>query len=84
MDEKTLKALIAAGAVKRVHIIANGGHFYVRIDTPNDSFTALTLKGTAKIWTSLDSAAKWIRALGLGNARLDLVNWQPGQRGLGL
>ncbi|MBF0256955.1 MAG: hypothetical protein HQL47_10990 [Gammaproteobacteria bacterium] len=84
MDEKTLKALIAAGAVKRVHLNANGAQFHVRIDTPNDSFVVLTTKGTAKTWSSLDSAAKWLRNLGLGHIRLDLSHWQPGQRGLNL
>jgi hypothetical protein len=84
MDEKTLKVLIAAGAVKTVHVIANGGRFYIRIDTPNDSFSVLTLKGTAKTWSSLDSAAKWMFSLGLGSARLDLANWQPNQRSLAL
>lgn len=84
MDEKTLKALIAAGAVKRVYLVANGGQFHVKIDTPNDSFTALTTKGTVKTWTTLDSAAKWLRNLGLGHARLDISHWQPGQKGLAL
>ena len=41
MDEKTLKALVAAGA-----------------------------------------AAKWVRSLGVGGARVNLTHWQPGQREL--
>ena len=41
-------------------------------------------KGGAKTWGSLDASAKWVRALGIGRAQLDLAMWQPEQRGLGL
>ena len=42
MDEKTLKALVAAGAVKKVDIIATGARFHVEASTPNGSITAET------------------------------------------
>ena len=29
MDERTLRALVEAGALKRVSIVADGAHFYV-------------------------------------------------------
>jgi hypothetical protein len=84
MDEKTLKALVSAGAVKRIRIIGNGVLFHVEADTPNGSVPALTLKGTPKTWRTLDAAAKWVRGLGVGSAQVELARWQPGQVGLKL
>jgi hypothetical protein len=82
MDERMLKALVAAGAVRNINIIASGARFHVEAKTPNGSVTAETLKGTVKTWVSLDAAAKWVRRLGVGAAQVNLTHWQPGQREL--
>jgi hypothetical protein len=82
MDERMLKALIAAGAVRKVSIIASGARFHVEAKTPNGSVTAETLKGTVKTWVSLDAAARWVRRLGIGAAQVNLTHWQPAQREL--
>jgi hypothetical protein len=84
MDEKTLRALVEAGAIKRIRIIGHGAFLHVEADTKTGSITALTLKGTAKTWSSLDTAAKWVRSLGIGVAQIDIAKWQPNQRGLKL
>ncbi len=83
-NEKTLRALVDAGAVKCIRIVADGAFFHVEADTPNSSVTAFTLKGVVKTWSSLDTAAKWVRSLGIGTAQIDIAKWQPGQKGLGL
>ncbi|MFQ5609870.1 MAG: hypothetical protein ACE5F8_06330 [Woeseiaceae bacterium] len=82
MDEKTLKALVAAGAVRTIDIIATGARFHVEASTPNGSITAETHKGKVKTWVTLDAAARWVRGLGVGGARVNLTHWQPGQREL--
>jgi len=82
MDERMLKALVAAGAVRNINIIASGARFHVEAKTPNGSVTAETLKGAVKTWVSLDAAAKWVRRLGVGAAQVHLTHWQPGQREL--
>ena len=84
MNEKTLKALVSAGAVKRVRIIGDGALFHVEADTPNGAVAALTQKGMPKTWRSLDAAARWVRSLGMGSAQVDMARWQPGQGGLAL
>jgi hypothetical protein len=84
MDEKTLRALVEAGAIKRIRIIGDGAFLHVEADTKRGPITALTLKGTAKTWSSLDTAAKWVRSLGIGVAQIDIAKWQPNQRGLKL
>ena len=80
MDERMMKALVAAGAVKRIDIVGNGARFHVEASTPNGPVTAETHKGKIKTWVSLDAAAKWVRSIGIGNANIDLARWQPGQR----
>lgn len=82
MNEKTLRALVEAGAVKRIRIVADGDRFHVEADTPTATVIAATGKGVAKTWSTLDASAKWVRALGMGTAQLDISRWQPDQRGL--
>jgi hypothetical protein len=84
MDERTLKALVAAGAVKNVHIIATGGHFHIEAKTQTGAVTAETQKGKLKTWVTLDAAARWVRGLGIGGAQINLTHWQPDQRELSL
>lgn len=83
MDEKTIRILVEAGAVKQIQIIADGGVFHVDVTTANkDVITALTSKGAIKTWSALDSAAKWVRSLGIGKVQVDLAHWRPGQKAL--
>jgi hypothetical protein len=84
MDEKMLKAMVAAGAIKKIDIIATGARFHVEASTPNGPITAETRKGKVKTWVTLDAAAKWVRNLGMGGARVNLTHWQPGQRELSI
>ncbi len=84
MDVKVLKALIEAGAIKRVRIIGEGSFFRIEVDTQGGSSTINTLKGKLKSWGSLDGAARWIHSLGLGSCQVELARWQPGQKGLKL
>ncbi|MCJ0824862.1 hypothetical protein MQC88_02630 [Luteimonas sp. 50] len=84
MNEKTLRALVEAGAIRRVRIIADGCRFHMEADTANATVIAQTGKGTPKTWGTLDAAARWMRALGIGSAQLDVSRWSPGQRRLAL
>lgn len=81
MDEKMLKAMVTAGAIRKINIIGNGARFHIEANTPNGPVTAETHKGKIKTWVTLDAAAKWVRGLGVGSAHINLAHWQPGQRG---
>ena len=82
MNEKILRALVAAGAVKKVKITAEGSTIYVEAYTGSETTTAKTSKGKLKTWSTVDSAAKWVRTLGIGQMQLDVVRWQPEQKKL--
>ena len=82
MDERMMKAMVAAGAIKNINIIACGARFHIEASTPNGAITAETHKGKVKTWVSLDAAARWVRGLGMGAASINLTHWQPGQREL--
>lgn len=84
MNEKTLRALVNAGAVRRVRIIADGARFHVEADTATGTLIAATGKGAPRTFGSLDATARWMHRLGLGIAQLDVSRWQPQQRGLTL
>ena len=71
MDEKMMRAMVAAGAIKKINIIGNGARFHIEANTPNGSITAETRKGKIKTWVTLDAAAKSVRALGLGSAHIN-------------
>ena len=83
MDSKTLKMLIEAGAVKSVSIVADGATVHASFTTGNgNSQPATTLKGAIKTWSTIDSAAKWVRNLGIGSMKLNVAKWTPNQRGM--
>ena len=82
MNEKILRALVEAGAVKKIKITAEGSTIYVEAYTGSEAITATTIKGKLKTWSTIDSAAKWVRSLGIGQIQLDVAKWQPGQKKL--
>ena len=82
MNEKTLKALLDANAIKQCQIIAQGSQFHVAVKTTGDTKVVTTSRGDIRQWRSLDACAKWIRKIGVGKAQLDLERWQAEQKAL--
>ena len=82
MNEKILRGLVEAGAVKKIKIIAEGSTIFVEVYTGSDAKTAETSKRKLKTWSTLDSAAKWVRSVGIGRVQVDLTKWQPEQKKL--
>ncbi len=84
MNEKIIRALVEAGAVRQVRIVADQERFYVEIQTSSGSDVAQTLQGRLKTWANLNSTAKWVRSMGIGEARLLLTHWTPSQKSIQL
>ncbi len=82
MNEKTIRALVEAGAVKKVLMVADGAAIHVDIVTQGGATTATTLKGTIKTWATIDASAKWVKNLGVGRIQLVVDKWLPGQKGI--
>ena len=82
MNKRILKALVDAGAVKKIKITAKGSLIYIEAHAGPEVTMVTTAKGKLKCWSTIDSAAKWIRSLGIGQMQLDMVNWQPDQKKL--
>jgi len=74
MDERMLKAMVAAGAIKNINIIASGARFHVEAKTPNGPITAETRRGKVRTWVTLDAAARWVRGMGLGAAQVKFAH----------
>ena len=82
MNRATAVALVSAGAIKRVLIIANGSTIHVDVVTQvGDTSTVTTNRGAIKCWVTIDAAAKWVKALSIGRAQLEISRWLPGQKG---
>ena len=84
MNEKTIRALVEAGAVRKVLLIADGAAVHVDIVTQAGATTVTTNKGAIKTWATIDSSAKWVKRLGIGRAQLEISKWLPSQKGLTL
>lgn len=84
MNINIFRALIEAGAIKRVNVIAEGDFFRIEAVTQNGVNAVNTLNGKLKTWASLDATARWLHSLGIGNCQIDMSRWQPEQRGLKL
>ena len=84
MNERTIRALVEAGAIKTVLVIADGAVVHIDVVTQAGATAATTNKGGIKTWVTLDSAAKWIKGLGVGRAQLEISRWLPGQKGMSL
>ena len=84
MNEKTIKVLVEAGAIRKVLIIAEGSAIHVDIVTQSGPITATTNKGAIKTWATLDASARWIRGVGIGSAQLEIGKWLPSQKGMPL
>ena len=80
-----LKGLVEAGAIKAVSIVAIGSVVHAEVITLiGDKKVITTQAGTIKTWGTIDSAAKWLKAIGLGTMKLEVGKWMPNQRGLSL
>jgi len=84
VNTRILQALIDAGAVKKIELIANGPNIHALIHTQTEKTVLLTNKREIKIWVSFDTAVKWIKAKGVAQLHLDARAWQPNQRKLQL
>ncbi len=79
MNRKTLKALIEAGAIKKVRVIGERSYFYVEIVTQAGPSIVNTLRGKLKTWSTLDATVKWMHSHGIGSCQAELGKWQHGQ-----
>ncbi len=82
MNERELKLLLEAGAVKSILITAQGSMFHVEAKTAAGAKVLMTGRGDVRQWRSVDSCAKWLRKLGIGKADIDFQNWQANQKKL--
>ena len=85
MNRATAVALAAAGAIRRVLIVADGSAIHVDVVTQvGETSTITTNRGSIKCWVTIDAAAKWLRGVGIGRAQLEFGRWLPGQKGMQL
>lgn len=84
MNERELKLLLEAGAIKSILLIAQGAFFHVEVKTAGAVKVMMTGRGEVRLWRSIDSCAKWLRKIGIGQATIQIDQWQPNQKTLEL
>ena len=82
MNKQSVLALLEVGAIKRVVITANGSLLYIKVHTATGDHVIETNAGKLKTWSTLDAAARWLHALGIGKVIFELTKWHPHQKGL--
>jgi len=82
MNEKSIKLLIENGVVKKAYITSTGSTFHIEFDTGRDRVISETTTGSIKTWSSIDSAARWLKRLGIGEAELNICRWQERQKSI--
>lgn len=80
MNEKSLKLLIENGAIKKALVKSTGAKFHIEFRTSKDTVIAETTQGMIKTWSSIDSAASWLKKIGMGTAEVDFAQWHPKQK----
>ena len=84
MNERDLKLLLEANAIKSVVITGQGCRFHVEVKTQSSNKIVMTGRGEVRQWSSLDACAKWLRKNGIGQATIHIDQWQPEQKSLTL
>ena len=82
MNERDLKLLLEANAVKAIGIIGQGCRFHVEVKIQSQSKIVMTGRGEIRQWSTIDSCAKWLRKHGIGQATIQIDQWQPEQQSL--
>lgn len=84
MNERDLKLLLEASAIKSIQLIAQGASFHAEVKTAGAVKVLMTGRGEVRLWRSIDSCAKWLRKIGIGQATIHIDQWQPDQKPLEL
>lgn len=70
-----IELLLEAGAIQGVEIFASSEGFGIRIKTKNGIGQLLNERGQLRYFSKIDTAAKYLRELGIINILLSLEPW---------
>jgi hypothetical protein len=55
MNKETFRALVEAGAIKRVRVVADGARFHVEAETSTVTHVPNSSQGTPRTWAAVRS-----------------------------
>jgi len=76
---EALRELIAAGSVRSATLMGQRGGFAVLVQIGLQERLLANRAGAARLYARLDTAAKDLRALGLGEFGVNVVHFEPGR-----
>jgi hypothetical protein len=74
-----LRTLASAGAVVETLVIADGRRWRCEVRTGLERRAVATRRGGVRYWSSLDSAARYLRERGIARWAVDATQWVPEQ-----
>lgn len=78
----TLRHLAAQGAIKQTIIRPLGGKWAVWMQAPEANYILATTRNKPRLFTTLETAAKTVRDIGIGGVWIALDEWHPNEKGL--
>jgi hypothetical protein len=82
ISERTLREMASSGAISRVRFIGQGDSFSLVISCGMRDKALRAKRGHVREFKSLDSAARYVRSLGLSELEVNVSAWDPSQRTL--
>jgi hypothetical protein len=76
---ETLRELIAAGSVRSVKLLGQRSGFTVLVRVGMQERFLANRAGVARVYAKLDTAAKDLRKMGLGEFAVNVVNFEAGR-----
>lgn len=77
VDTKTLRELVRAGSVQRVHVVAEGDRFRLVLRYGDEERLLETAKGHVRRFRALDSVASYLLGIGVVDFEVNTTHWRP-------
>lgn len=78
----TLKELATAGAINWICLVAYGNSFTLKVRLGMSEKLLKAKRGHVRRFKNLNSAASFVRELGISHMEVDVAQWTPRQKSL--
>lgn len=77
IDQKTLRQLLEAGAVRAAHVVGRGNGWTIAAECgPTKRFLA-SKRGDVRVFRKLETLVSFLRAMGIGRFDVDVTGYDP-------
>lgn len=80
ISTKTLKELVQAGSIRSALLIGTKDGFVLRVRYGIIERTVEAVRGHVRVFAALDSAASFLKRIGIHRFEVDAIDWTPPTR----